>query len=155
MTYCHASSVSWVDAADVVQWTAALPKRMFDADIELCECRRVDDGGPCAAEAQLYLQNPREYSIGFALGTHQLGSTVITADETGVLALSKKDGAIVLDRACCTSTEQRRPLLDAGDLSMQAVGTFDGTPDPASKMPFNTRIKLGAEWLKLEGQIWM
>jgi outer membrane protein assembly factor BamB len=88
---CHPSSVAWVDGEDAVVWKRDLPPRLRSMSWGLCNDH----------EYVGYMRRPRQsrgllYSI---IGVEGVDDALIVADGTGVLALHRRDGAALFDRA--------------------------------------------------------
>lgn len=118
---CGAVSVSWVDSDDQVVWTRELPARMREVDRGLCDCRRADDGGPCAAELRDYRARPRAAEPPFAIGVVRAEEVVAVADASGLLFLRVSTGEVLLDWAAPSGPPLRTPPLfvDEGRFALE------------------------------------
>jgi len=85
-SWYHPDSVSWVDRNEV-SWETCLPERM----------RRVQ-AGIGDAEVEAYRSYPRQtHAFPFLVGVLDIGPAVVIADATGLLALDRSDGSVLLD----------------------------------------------------------
>src|SRR5262249_34859536 len=104
---CHPDALAWVDGDDRVVWKRPLPVRMRGISL-----------GPCnEQELSKYRRSPRTASGElFDMFIADIGGALVEGDVTGVLALRKIDGAVVLDVAA--------PITAT---SIDVLGFDDGT----------------------------
>lgn len=86
---CRPHALAWVDGGDRVVWQRPLPARVQALSFGRCN----------ELEVALYRRSPRSAAgdLFMVLGMLETASTVVEADVSGVLALRKADGAVVLD----------------------------------------------------------
>lgn len=107
---CHPDEVAWVDGDDEVVWNRALPARTRATSWGLCDDHEV----------AYYLRRPRYAGISPHLltGASAAGDMVAVADMTGVLALARKDGAVLLDRAA--RRDDQALFFDSGTFALDS-----------------------------------
>jgi hypothetical protein len=93
---CHAASVAWIEDSGAPRWSRELPPRVRWAGRMACGSDSYDPkrGPPPATDLFNVLETKRAVVIG---------------DATGILALAKKDGAVLLDWKI--PRRQGRPFL--------------------------------------------
>lgn len=110
---CHPRALAWIDGEDRVAWQRELPARV-----------RALGFGPCEEqELASYRRNPRatgapDYAV---LGVADAGGSIVEADLTGVLALRKTDGAVLLDAGAPSADPRDSLFFDDGTFELQGV----------------------------------
>lgn len=105
---CHPDEVARVDGDDKVVWRRRLPERT-----------RATPWGACDDyEVVYYLRRPRSAGLSLysLMGAATAGDADVVADATGVLALARKDGAVLLDRAA--PRDDRAIFFDEGTFAL-------------------------------------
>jgi outer membrane protein assembly factor BamB len=112
---CKPRALAWIDGDDRVVWERALPPRM-----------RALGFGPCEElEASYYQRRPRvnARALYAALGVVETAGALVEADVTGILALDKRDGHVLLD---LDAPADHALFFDDGEFELQGLADCKG-----------------------------
>jgi outer membrane protein assembly factor BamB len=86
---CQPAALSWIAGDGQVAWQRAVPGRLSGPGLGGCDERQMND----------YRRRPRVYPglPHWGFGVVDMGSAIVDVDATGLLALRKADGAVLLD----------------------------------------------------------